>query len=133
MLNVHADTDDVLRGLKKLQDNLKDDTSKKLEIVGVFLESKMTEKIDSRLRPPLKASTIARKKSSQPLFDTGELYSQIDHKLTDDSVEVGVFGSRATVARHHEFGAPKANIPERSFMRSAFAESKRKIVKMMKR
>jgi phage gpG-like protein len=133
VLNVHADTDDVLRGLKKLQDNLKDDTSKKLEIVGVFLESKMTEKIDMRLRPPLKASTIAYKKSSQPLFDTGEMYDQIDHKLGENSVEVGVFGSRASIARHHEFGAPRANIPERSFMRSAFAESKRKIVKMMKR
>ena len=71
--------------------------------------------------------------SDVPLFDTGELLSQIIHTMEDEStVEVGVFGSRATIAKYHEFGAPRANIPERSFMRTAFVENEQKIKKIIK-
>lgn len=39
------------------------------------------------------------------------------------SVQVGVFdGRNAKIAAVHEFGAPSAGIPERSFMRAALAE-----------
>lgn len=131
MLNVSADTSGTLKSLKKLRDDLDNDTQDRLEKAGVFLESKMTEKIDSRLSPPLKARTVARKGSSQPLFDTGELYDQIDHKSCPGYVDVGVFGSRAKIARHHEFGAPRANIPERSFMRSALGENRKQIKKIV--
>jgi len=131
MLRVSADTSGTLKSLKKLRDDLDNGTQDRLEKAGVYLESKMTEKIDSRLSPPLKAKTVARKGSSHPLFDTGELYDQIDHRSGPGYVEIGVFGSRAVIARYHEFGAPRANIPERSFMRSALGESRKAIKKIV--
>jgi phage gpG-like protein len=132
VLGVMSNADDVAKGVDKFAKNIEKKLPSRLEEAGVFLEGKMVEKISIGLSPVLKPVTIARKGSSKPLIDTGELIGQIDHRVSKNSVEVGVFGSRAKIARHHEFGAPRANIPERSFMRSAFGESKRKIVKMMK-
>jgi phage gpG-like protein len=132
MLDVDVEDTKVLKAIDKLSDNLEKKLSSKLETVGVFLEAKMVEKISSGLQPALKPKTIARKGSSTPLIDTGELLGQIDHKVSSDAVEVGVFGSRAKIAKHHEFGAPRANIPERSFMRSSFNENKRQIKKVIK-
>lgn len=107
--------------------------SKRLEFAGAFLEGKMTDKIASGISPALKPATVKAKGSSQPLVDTGELLGQITHHMDGDlSVDVGVFGSKATVAAYHEFGAPGANIPERSFERSAFQENKDGIVRIVK-
>jgi phage gpG-like protein len=116
----------------RYQKQLTEKTQRNLGVAGVFLESKMVEKIQSGLSPALAPETIARKGSGVPLFDTGELLSQISHHVSGNSVSVGVFGSRAPVAKHHEFGAPAAGIPERSFMRSAFRENREKIKKIMK-
>lgn len=132
MLDVDVDDTKVLKSLDKLGKDLDRKIPTNLEKVGVFLESKMVEKITSGLRPALNPRTVARKGSSTPLIDSGELLGQIDHNVSSDAVEVGVFGSRARIAKHHEFGAPRANIPERSFMRSAFGENKRQIKKIMK-
>jgi phage gpG-like protein len=98
-----------------------------LDSVGAYLEKEMTHKIDIGLRPALLPSTIESKGSSKPLFDTGELYDQISHEASGDTVEIGVIGSRASIAKHHEFGAPRAHIPERSFIRSAVSENKRRV------
>ncbi|WP_406660883.1 hypothetical protein V7O66_13750 [Methanolobus sp. ZRKC3] len=133
MLDVDVDDTGVLKSLDKLGKDLDRKIPTKLETVGVFLEGKMVEKITFGLQPVLKPKTIARKKSSTPLIDKEELMGQIDHLVNKDSVEVGVFGSRAPIAKHHEFGAPRANIPERSFMRSAFNENKKQIKKIMKK
>lgn len=133
MITIKADVEKISRKLDKFQTKLEDNMVDRLEVAGSFLEKEMLHKIDAGLSPALTESTVARRKkqSSVPLFDTEELYDQIDHKRGFDSVEVGVFGSRASIAKHHEFGAPKAGIPERSFMRSAFNENKKKIVKIM--
>ncbi|WP_094226920.1 hypothetical protein [Methanolobus psychrotolerans] len=131
VVRVSADTAGTLKALDKLREDLDNGTQERLEKAGVFLETKMTEKIMSRLQPPLKARTVASKGSSTPLIDEGELLDQIDHKGGPGYVEVGVFGSRALIARHHEFGAPKANIPERSFMRSASRENRKQIKKIV--
>jgi phage gpG-like protein len=117
--------------LDRFRDNLENGTTTRLELAGAFLEGKMTEKIDSHLSPALKAATVKRKGSSQPLVDKGELYGQIDHRGGKDFVEVGVFGSKAKIALHHEFGAPKAGIPERSFMRSAHRENLKQVKKIV--
>jgi hypothetical protein len=112
---------------------LKKTNASMLDSVGAHLEKEMAHKIDLGLRPALLPSTREAKGSSKPLFDTGELYDQISYAtpLTDrNSVEVSVFGSRAPIAKHHEFGAPRANIPERSFIRSAVSENKRRIGKV---
>ena len=127
VVRASADTSGTLKALDKLKEELEKGTQRRLEEAGVFLEGQMAEKIDSWLTPALKPKTIARKESSQPLIDKGELYGQIDHRSGPGYVEVGVFGSRAAIARHHEFGAPKAGIPERSFMRSAFRENRKKM------
>jgi hypothetical protein len=132
VVHVSADTSGTIKSLDKILNDLEKGTQERLEAAGVFLEGKMTEKIDSYLTPTLQAATVKRKGSSQPLVDTGELYSQIDHKTGPGYVEVGVFGSRAKIAMYQEFGAPKANIPERSFMRSAAGENRRQIKKIVR-
>lgn len=131
VVRVSADTSGTMRALDRLRSDHEKGTQDRLEVAGTFLEGKMAEKIDMWLTPALKAETIARKKSSQPLIDKGELYSQVDHRSGPGYVEVGVFGSRAMIARIHEFGAPRANIPERSFMRSAHLENEKKIRKIV--
>jgi len=132
-MKVTADTDAAIKSIDKFAQDLDKNITNNVEKAGVFLEGKMTEKITAGLKPALKKETIARKGSSTPLIDTGELLSQIDHRMTGkDEVEVGVFGSKAKIAVHHEFGAPKANIPERSFIRSTFNEQRPKLVKIIK-
>ncbi|WP_135612752.1 HK97-gp10 family putative phage morphogenesis protein [Methanococcoides sp. AM1] len=117
--------------LGQFRQDLESSVQQNLAKAGVFLEGEMVMKIQSGLTPPLKEATVKRKGSDTPLFDSGELLDQISHDLSGDTVEVGVFGSRAQIAKYHEFGAPKAGIPERSFMRSAFNENKKKIKKIM--
>lgn len=122
--------------LDQFKQNLESNMQSRLVVAGAFLEKEMVDKINSGLSPGLLPATVAQRKkeSSVPLFDTGELFDQISFAtpLTNrDTVEIGVFGSRAEIAKHHEFGAPKAGIPERSFMRSAFNENKKKIKKIM--
>jgi hypothetical protein len=49
-------------------------------------------------------------------------------------VRVGVFdGEIAKIAMIHEYGAPRANIPERSFIRSTVAERKTEMQSVMAR
>lgn len=122
--------------LDQFRQELESDMQNRLAVTGAFLEKEMVHKINSGLSPGLLPATVAQRKeeSSVPLFDTGELFDQISFAtpLSDrSSVEVGVFGSRAEIAKHHEYGAPKAGIPERSFMRSAFNENRKKIKKIM--
>lgn len=48
-------------------------------------------------------------------------------------VHVGVLGNAtlADIARHHEYGAPRAGIPERSFLRSTMRDDAQPIERMM--
>lgn len=49
-------------------------------------------------------------------------------------VHVGVFtGTIAAIARIHEFGAPRANIPERSFIRATFRIRRDDLVTVQKK
>jgi hypothetical protein len=84
---------------------------------------------------------VKRKGSSKTLIATGEMLSEITSKKEgQDMVKVGVIGRRAIIARYHEFGAPNADIPERSFIRSSWNSEKsnveniivRKVGKAMK-
>lgn len=117
--------------LDQYKQDLESNIQDRLAVAGAFLEKEMTHKIDAGLSPALLPATVKRKGSDTPLFDTGELLDQISHDVSGDTVEVGVFGSRAQIAKYHEFGAPGAHIPERSFMRSAFNENKKKIKKIV--
>lgn len=117
----------------------------------------MVDKITGGLSPANHPFTVKQKGSSTPLIDTGELMSQITHKMTGaNSVDVGVFGSRAYIASIHEFGKTinvtdamrthlskrglhlrystlTIRIPERSFIRSAYRENIDKIKKILQK
>jgi len=127
-----SNADEVAKRIGKWGDKIGDDVTNRLEQAGEFLAGKMVDKITSGISPGLKPSTIRAKGSSTPLIDTGELLSQITHKMDgQDTVAVGVFGSRALVAAVHELGAPSKNIPARSFERSTFNENKKGIIKIL--
>ena len=50
--------------------------------VGEYMASKVRQKIVAIQNPPNAPATIARKKSSSPLIDTGQLRQSIDHEET---------------------------------------------------
>ena len=157
MISVDTDAEDTQKKLDALKKAVSDKAIDGLNVAGAFLEKEMVLKIEAGLQPPLHPATIARKGSSEPLYDDGELLDQISHDMSADgsSVEVGVFGSRARIAKVHEFGkdievTPKMrgylhsigihlrkdtthiHIPERSFMRTALAENEKKVKKIVK-
>lgn len=119
-----SNADEVARNIGKFGDDTEKRIFNALEKAGTFIEGKMVDKITSGLSPGLKPATIAAKGSSTPLIDTGELLSQITHKMEGkDTVSIGVFGSKGGIAAVHELGAPSKNIPARSFARPALKEN----------
>lgn len=127
-----SNADEVAMRIGKWGDKIEDDITNRLEQAGEFLAGKMVDKITSGISPALKPSTVAAKGSSTPLIDTSEMLGQITHRMNGkDTVDVGVFGSRAGIAAVHELGAPSKNIPARSFERSAFNENKNGIIKIL--
>ena len=125
-----SNADDVNGRARQFIDNLLKNVSANLEEAGEFLASKMAEEIQSGIPPALSPATVKAKGSSTPLIDTGEMMGDITHKMNGDTeVEVGVFGAKAEVAVHHEFGT--RTIPERSFMRSALDKNRAGIILIM--
>lgn len=58
------------------------DREKALEIVGVFVQGLIRQRISQGIPPPNAPSTIARKRgSAKPLIDTGQLRASIDHEV----------------------------------------------------
>lgn len=109
---------------------------KTLRLAGSYLEGKIKEKITNTDPewPPLKPETIKRKGSSKPLIDTGKLRNSIVHnvELEKKRVLVGVFSQDvATYAAVHEFGAPRRNIPQRSYLRKTFDEEVENLSKLI--
>jgi hypothetical protein len=155
VLELKSNADDVSKGVDKFSKKFESNLETRLGLAGSFLEGKMVEKIAGRISPPLHPHTIMKKRSSQQLVDSGEMLSQVDHRVVGNSVEVGVFGSRAGIAKIQEFGkkidvTPKMRrylhsqglhlkssttqviIPERSFMRSAYDENKSRVMKIVR-
>jgi phage gpG-like protein len=127
-----SNADDVARNIGKFGTKIEGDIVLKLEQAGEYIAGKMVDKISSGLSPGLKPATIAAKGSSTPLIDTGELISQVTHKMEGkDTVKIGVFGSRAEIAAVHELGAPSKNIPARSFARPSLKENQAGIIKIL--
>lgn len=56
---------------------------KALGIIGQMVQDLMKGKILAGLSPPLAPSTVARKGSSKPLIDTGQLINSIDWEITE--------------------------------------------------
>ncbi len=91
---------------------------------ALLLEAKIVERIESNIPPPLAEKTVEKKGSSLALVDSGELVGEVTHRFPDEnSAEVGIWGEKAKIGIIHEWGAPKASIPERSFMRATINNS----------
>lgn len=113
------------KGINELDENLVDGLSNGIDKSARYLTNQIVRKVETNIPPPLSPETILRKGSSVALYDTGEMFSQIDADIEKLSAKVGVIGSKASIAAHHEFGT--VGIPERSFIRSTFNEEKGKI------
>ena len=95
-----------------------------LKNAALLLEAKVVERIESNIPPPLAESTIRKKGSSLALVDKGELMGEVTHKFPDEnSAQVGIWGEKAKIGAIHEYGAPAAGIPERSFLRATINNS----------
>lgn len=86
--------------------------------------------------PELKAETKKRKGSSKPLIDKGDLLASIKDWFINPflgfvGVKKGVKGREGqdmvNIGAVHEFGSEKANIPQRSFIRSTFERIKERL------
>lgn len=120
--------------IPELLNSLPKEKERILKLAGAFLEGKVKEKIthSDPSWPPLRPETIKRKGSSRPLIDTGRLRDSITHKVEGDKALVGIFGGGVLIyAAVHEFGSPKRNIPERSYLRKTFDEQKEEIEKLL--
>jgi len=126
--------------IPKLLNELKGEKERILRKAGAFMEGAIKNKITEGdpAWKPLSPVTIARKKSSKPLKDTGTMRNAVTHKpeLEKDRVLVGVFSlsgeeDRVSIAYTHEFGSPKRRIPRRSFLRTSFDEKKEDAAKLI--
>ena len=59
------------------------DMPKALELIGLFVKGLIQGRMSAGIPPPLKASTIARKGSSKPLINTGQLRASIDYEVRE--------------------------------------------------
>ena len=120
--------------IPKLLESLPQEKEQILRVAGAFLEGRIKEKITEGDPdwPPLRPETIKRKGSSKPLIDTGKLRASITHKVEGDAALVGIFAEDVCVyAAVHEFGSPKKNIPQRSYLRKTFDEQKEEIERLI--
>lgn len=123
--------------IPELLKSMPKETEEILRHVGAYLEGEIKETIE-RTRPEwpaLKPATIAHKKSSKPLIDTGTMWNAVTHTVSvrTSIVTVGIFGEEAKRAAAHELGAPSRNIPQRAFIRPTFDAQKEKLMKMIDR
>ncbi len=54
-----------------------------LGVVGMKVQSDIQKRIETGIAPPLKAATIARKRSTKPLIDTGQLKNSVTYQVGD--------------------------------------------------
>lgn len=95
-----------------------------VERAAIQIENAVKEKILSDIQPPNSPMTIALKKSSKTLIDSGAMLGSVTHQPneTDDGFLIGIFDPIiAEYALENEFGDHEH--PERSFLRSAFDEN----------
>jgi|Deesub1362B_J571_1020462.scaffolds.fasta_scaffold00499_29 phage gpG-like protein len=120
--------------IPELLNSLPKEKERILRKAGAFLEGAVKEKITQGdpSWPPLRPETVKRKGSSKPLIDTGKLRTSITHKVEEDKALIGIFSGEAlNYAAVHEFGSPKRNIPERSYLRKTFDEKRNEIEKLI--
>lgn len=70
----------AIEGLLKANDY---DTKRVLELTGAAIAGQLRQSIVDLVEPPLAPSTIARKKSSKPLVDTGHMLNSVSYEVEE--------------------------------------------------
>jgi hypothetical protein len=81
---VSSHKEEIVRFIKKLLGEVEDGkmtADQALKKLGAFGVAGIRKQIRETKDPPLKAATIAKKGSSQPLIDTGQLRNSFQYKL----------------------------------------------------
>lgn len=114
-----------------------EDIAQEMDRLGTLFEAEIVARIKSGVPPPNAPATVAKKKSTTPLIDTGDLFGSVTHQLAVDrdqvELKVGIFDPVvAERAAYNEFGVPGnmegtdslpgQRIPTRSFLRATFDE-----------
>jgi hypothetical protein len=72
---------DILQKLGRAVLQGKLDVRTGLDLAGLRFVGDIQRRIKAHIAPPLNEATIARKRSSTPLIDTGQLWSSIRHRI----------------------------------------------------
>lgn len=82
----------VVAGVDKYVEAVEDVESieEALEIIGIEASASVKDYIRDLRTPPNAKSTIAKKKSSNPLIDTGEMLQSVDYTVTSERPEEGL-------------------------------------------
>ncbi len=100
----------------------------------IKIENAIIGKILSNAPPPNAPATIAKKRSSGTLRDTGEMLGHVTHRQTEEKGvllgEVGIFDEEiAKRAEWNEHGTDR--IPARPFLRPAVDETQETVAEQM--
>ena len=108
------------------------------KLAGEFLKDKVRETIffQTESWAPLKPGTLkAKAPESRSLIDEQQMVMSITSKAKGDTSTVGLHrdskGNAVSIGAVHEFGAPRAGIPKRSFLRSTYKKQKAAIEKLI--
>lgn len=108
------------------------------KLAGEFLKAKIRETIFFQTEnwPRLKPGTLkAKAPESRSLIDEQQMVMSITSKTKGDVSTVGLHrdskGNVVSIGAVHEFGAPRAGIPKRSFLRTTYARQKGEIEELI--
>lgn len=78
--NLNAETEKLVKQISQGRQTV----MSVLKILGLSIQSKIRKKITTLSSPPNRPSTIAKKGSSNPLIDTGQMRSSINFEVVKD-------------------------------------------------
>lgn len=109
------------------------------KLAGEFLKDKIRETIffQKESWPPLKPGTLlAKAPETRSLIDEQQMVMSVTSKTKGDTSTVGLHrdskGNAVSIGAVHEFGAPRAGIPKRSFLRTTYKKQKATIENIIK-
>lgn len=120
-INAKIDDKEVRRALDRIMNNAK---SLPMERVGNILEESVRTNFDVGGRYSSEYSKLGGnqnwtppKDGGRPLYDTGRLKRSIDHRVTQNGVEINIGDPLAAqYASAHNYGYRPRNLPARPFM-----------------
>lgn len=143
-----GDWDELERMLKKAPQLLEKNMGRATKYNAMYLRDQIKRRIRSgQGMLALKEATVARKGSSKPLIDHGDLLASVTYKKLFGSIffigvprtarrKRGNASGRqklVNIAQIHEFGAPKAGIPARPYVRPTLQRNKTRMLQVWKR